>query len=71
MREYFTAHDVAAEIEFIEGSPKSELLSQAEEWNADLIVVGNSAKSLLRRRVFGETALNVMHQSNVPLFLSQ
>ncbi|MEM7314988.1 MAG: universal stress protein [Planctomycetota bacterium] len=71
IREYFAAHGKDVEIEFIEGSAKNELLPAADDWQADLIVVGNSAKSLLRRRVFGETALKVIGESSLPLFLSQ
>lgn len=70
-RDYLHAHGLSAEIEFIEGAPNAHLLNTAESWNADLIVVGNSAKSLLRRKVFGETALHTIRESQLPLFLSQ
>lgn len=71
MRDYLTAHGYEVEAEFVKGNPKKEVLREAEDWKADLLVVGNSAKSLLRRRVFGETALSVIAKSNLPLFLSQ
>ena len=71
MRDYFAAHGREVQIEFVEGTAKSVLLPFAQDWHADLIVVGNSAKSLLRRRVFGETALKAIRESNIPLFLSQ
>jgi len=35
------------------------------------MVVGNSAKNLLRRRIFGETALHAIQNANRPLFLAQ
>ncbi len=35
-----------------------------------LIVVGNSAKNLLLRRIFGETALQVIQNADRPLFLA-
>ncbi len=41
------------------------------KWQADMIVLGNSAKNLLRRRVLGETALHAIRESTLPLFLSQ
>ena len=50
---------------------KEHLLEVAKEQGADLIVLGNSAKNLLMRRVLGETALHAIHESDVPLFLSQ
>lgn len=68
---YLAAHGIEAETELLEEKPKDGLLTYASSWNADLIVVGNSAKSLIRRRVFGETALEAMRSSPVPLFLGQ
>jgi nucleotide-binding universal stress UspA family protein len=71
IRDYLHAHGFSVEIEFVEGAPNAHLLEHADQWNADLIVVGNSSKSLLRRRVFGETALHTIRESKLPLFLSQ
>jgi nucleotide-binding universal stress UspA family protein len=68
---YLAAHGLEAETELVGESPQDGLLPFARGWNADLIVVGNSAKSLLRRHVFGETALETMRSSPVPLFLGQ
>ena len=70
-RRYMQAHGIEAEIEFIEGGAITGVLDQAESWNADLIVMGNSAKNLLRRQVFGETALHTISNAEVPLFLAQ
>lgn len=69
--DYCRAHGYTPEIEFIPGSARKELLLHAEEWNADLIVLGNSARLFLIRKVFGETALHVTQHSVLPLFLSQ
>ncbi|MEX0939099.1 MAG: universal stress protein [Pirellulales bacterium] len=68
---YFQAHGIKAELEHCSGSPCDGLLEEADELDADVIVVGNSAKSLLRRRLFGETALHVMRYSQRSLFLAQ
>lgn len=70
-RGYLQDHGFSVETETIDDSPKIRLLESAEQWKADLIVVGNSAKSLLRQRVFGETALHTILVSQVPLFLSE
>jgi nucleotide-binding universal stress UspA family protein len=40
-------------------------------WQADMIVLGNSARSLLMKRVLGETALHIIRNADRPLFLSQ
>lgn len=50
---------------------QDNLLTKASEFGADLVVLGNSAKSLLLRRLFGETALKAIKEAEVPLFLSQ
>ena len=43
----------------------------AEAWKADLIVAGNSSKNLLLRKLFGETALKLLRESPLPLYLAQ
>jgi nucleotide-binding universal stress UspA family protein len=68
---YFAAHAIETEVELVEDHARDALLPLASRFQADLIVVGNSAKSLLRRRVFGETALLAMRSSPLPLFLGQ
>lgn len=68
---YCRAHDLHVETERIAGSPKENLLPYAEEWGADLTVIGNSAKNLVLRRIFGETALHAIRNANRPLFIAQ
>lgn len=68
---YCRAHDLHVETELLAGSPKENLLSYADEWGADLTVIGNSAKNLMLRRIFGETALHAIRNANRPLFLAQ
>jgi nucleotide-binding universal stress UspA family protein len=69
--EYCRAHSLTVETERLPGSPKEQLLPYAERWGADLTVIGNSAKNLLLRRIFGETALHAIRHANRPLFLAQ
>ena len=68
---YCRAHGVDPEVEHLPESPKQRLLSHAAEWEADLIVMGNSRRTFLRRRLFSETMLHVMQNADLPLFLSQ
>lgn len=70
-RKYMQAHGIDPEVNFLHDSPRTGVLSQAEKWGADMIVLGNSAKSLLRRQVFGETALHTVSNADLPLFLAQ
>lgn len=69
--EYARAHGLQPETVLLPANPKDNLLPYAAEWGADLLVLGNSAKGLLRRRLFGETALNAMREADRMLFLSQ
>lgn len=69
--DYLRKHGFEPEEAYVPGSPKHQLLSYAAEWRADLIVAGNSAKNLLLRRTFGETALNLITMADRHLFLAQ
>jgi nucleotide-binding universal stress UspA family protein len=69
--EYCRAHGFSPEMIHVPGSPKDQILPVAADWGADMLVLGNSAKNFLLRRVLGETALHVMQHAKLPLFLSQ
>jgi len=69
--EYCQAHGLEPETECISKPPRDHLLSYAEDWGADLIVLGNSAKNMLLRRILGDTALHIMRNAELPLFLAQ
>ncbi len=69
--EYCRAHGFHVDTESNPGSPKDFLLPMATQWQADMIVLGNSARSLLLKRVFGETALHIIRNADRPLFLGQ
>ncbi len=69
--EYCLAHGFQVECESNPGSPKDFLLSMASLWQADMIVLGNSARNLLVKRVIGETTLNLIRNADRPLFLCQ
>lgn len=68
---FFAAHGRSVETDHASGDVAKELIPYAEAWKADLIVAGNSAKNLLLRRIFGETALRLLRESQLPLYLAQ
>ena len=68
---YCRDHGLEPEVEYCKGSPKTELLSKAAEWQADMLALSNSARSLLSRRIFGDTAIHVIRNAGLPLFLHQ
>ena len=69
--EYCRAHGYSVVSESNPGSPKDFLLPIATYWQADMIVLGNSARNLLVKRVLGETALHIIRNADRPLFLCQ
>jgi nucleotide-binding universal stress UspA family protein len=68
---YFAAHGRSVETDHAAGDAAKELIPYAQAWQADLIVAGNSAKNLLLRRIFGETALQLLRESPLPLYIAQ
>ena len=68
---YCSYHGIEAKTIHFPKKARDHLLEEANAYKADLIVLGNSAKSLLMRRMLGETALKAMRESELPLFLSQ
>lgn len=68
---YFAAHGRTADTDHAQGDPATALVPYATTWGADLIVAGNSAKNLLLRKLFGETALKLLRGCPLPLYLAQ
>ena len=69
--EYCRAHGFSVETESNPGSPKDFLLVLATMRQADLIVMGSGARSLLLRRVLGDTIMHIIKNTDRPLFLCQ
>ena len=68
---YCRAHGYDVDTELAHGPAKEKLLEHADQWKADLLVVGNSAKNLLLRKLFGETALHVLRNADRAIYTSQ
>ena len=69
--EYCRAHGFGVCHEANPGDPKALLLPAATLWQADMIVMGNSARSVLLRRLVGDTLLTTLTETEIPLFLAQ
>jgi len=59
------------EIMVATGKPCEEILKVAKKYQADMIVMGNSAHSVLLRKVLGDTLLATLRDTEIPLFLAQ
>jgi nucleotide-binding universal stress UspA family protein len=71
MSAYCRAHGYEPETEASDAPPKVQILAAAQEWNADLIVLGNGVRNLWLNRVLGSTALHVIQNADRPLYLAQ
>jgi nucleotide-binding universal stress UspA family protein len=69
--DYCRAHGFDVCSQSNPGDPKTLLLLAASMWQADMIVMGNSARNVLLRRVLGDTLLQTLRGANIPLFLAQ
>jgi nucleotide-binding universal stress UspA family protein len=50
-----------------EGNPRREIIKTAEEWKADLIVLGTHGRSGVSRVLLGSTAEGVVRHSQIPV----
>lgn len=69
--DYCRAYGVEPESEAMTAPATQQLLERADAWQADLIVMGSSARRLLVQRILGETALRVIQSAPCSLFLGQ
>lgn len=69
--DYCRAHGFRVCHESNPGDPTLLLLIAANLWQADMIVMGNSARSVLARKVLGDTLLATLRYTQIPLFLAQ
>ncbi|HVO95523.1 MAG TPA: universal stress protein [Terriglobales bacterium] len=51
----------------VEGNASRKIVSTAEEWNADLIVIGSHGRSGIVRAFLGSTAESVIRQARIPV----
>ena len=68
---YCRAHGFSVCHQSNPGDPKMLLLAAATLWQADMIVMGNSARSVLLRKVLGDTLLETLRDTQISLFLAQ
>jgi len=67
MEEQFRLSPVDSVVRF--GDPVTEVLGEAESFDADLIVVSSAGRSAIRREVFGSVAEDLLRRAPCPVFL--
>ncbi|MHB9285893.1 universal stress protein [Halobacteriales archaeon Cl-PHB] len=61
--------DLAISSEVLEGNAAERIAEFADEWNADLLVMGRQGKTGLGKRILGSTTEGVIHFSDVPVLV--
>lgn len=56
-------------IQVLQGLAEEEILSFAEDWKADLIVIGTHSHSLLENVFLGNVATSIVKHSKIPLLV--
>ena len=67
---YCRAHGLDASVESLDGPAAEGLLGDVEQWNADLIVLGSSAKSRMARWVMGDVCQHAIRHARLPLYMN-
>ena len=61
--------DLPVEVAVRFGDPVKEILREAEDYSADVIVVGTAARSAIKRTLVGSVAEAVLRRADVPVLL--
>jgi nucleotide-binding universal stress UspA family protein len=70
-RAYVTGHGIPVERALrMSGNVANAILEAADECNVDAIALGDSSRSMMSRRLFGDTSLAVVRRTHLPLFLT-
>jgi nucleotide-binding universal stress UspA family protein len=69
--EYCRAHGYEIETRIVGEDADAGILAHAQQTEADIIVMGNSVRSLLFRQILGSAALATIQNADRPLFLAQ
>lgn len=68
---FAAGHGMVVEQQIVRpGNPSRVILETAADTGADVIVLGDSSRSLVARRCVGDVALDALRNSELPLFLS-
>ena len=62
-------NDEMVQTKLVEGETTKALLSYAEEWGADYIVMGTHSHSVLEKLFMGTVAQKVLERTTIPVFM--
>jgi len=62
-------NDVSCEVEVVQGGVAKRIVAAAIDWNADVIVVGDTGRTGLKRIALGSVAETVVKGSPIPVMV--
>jgi nucleotide-binding universal stress UspA family protein len=69
VRRYLDLHEVPAEYVVSEQDARQALMRAADEWRADLVLMGSHGPGLVRHALIGSALDYMLRESAVPLFI--
>jgi len=54
-----------------DGHPAAQIVATAQDWNADLIILGTHGLGGIARLILGSTATTVMHKADCPVLIAR
>lgn len=71
LRDTVEAQGFQASARIVYGSPSSAVEALVRQVNASLVIVGSRGASLAKNIVLGNSAMNILHRSHVPVLLKR
>lgn len=71
VREKATALGLSMEAEVLIGHPAERIVIEAEQWGADLIIIGHRGHTLMGRWLLGSVAKQVMYHATCAVLVSR
>lgn len=71
LRERIAGMEIPAEFQVLIGHPAERIVIDAEQWGADLIVIGHRGHGLMGRWLLGSVAKQVMHHATCAVLVAR
>ena len=69
LRKYAVAPGVIANIRISEHAPKAAILTAADDFQADLIVMGSHRHTVVSDALLGSTTMKILHSAKIPVLV--
>lgn len=69
LKKYDVVPDVIANIRISEHAPKAAILTAADDFQADLIIMGSHRHTVIADALLGSTTMKILHSAKVPVLV--